>query len=73
MTRPAPIIAGILAGLLLLLGAYMGAYYAMLKPFQIAFGNPLPIYRSDSELVRSALAPAHRLDRLMRPSYWRDE
>ena len=31
MTRPAPIIAGILAAILLLFGAYMGSYYAMLE------------------------------------------
>jgi hypothetical protein len=31
MTRPVPIIAGTLVALLLLLGTYMGSYYAMLK------------------------------------------
>ena len=60
----------LVAVVVLLPVGYMGAYYGMLQPLQIAFGNPLPVYRSDSERVRIALAPAHQLDRLIRPSYW---
>ena len=83
MTRPAPIIAGILAAILLLFGAYMGSYYAMLEgkyytpKTVIAWPDGkqdspwLPEYSIDG--AASVLAPANRLDRLIRPGYWNVE
>jgi hypothetical protein len=80
MTRPAPIIAGIVAALLLLFGAYMGAYYVMLwfrmpvAPDSIIRHEVYdPAYRSNHAWVRTALQPANKLDRLIRPGYWGDE
>lgn len=74
MTRPAPIIAGILAALLLLFGAYMGAYYGMLAGLEPTgpWSPPGPRYRTSHEMVRVILRPAHRLDRKLRPNTWHD-
>ena len=86
MTRPTPIIAETLAALLLLFGAYMGAYYAMLKGSRMHLGiaavpggyvsGPArmdPDYRAQDELLETILWPANQLDRRIRPSYWDDE
>lgn len=66
--------------LLLLPALYMGAYYALLKD-QISLASPPapgvpfdlmlePVYRIDSPIVDTALEPAHRIDRALRPDYW---
>ena len=75
MTRPAPIIAGTLAAILLLFGAYLGAYYAMLKGslYFHGVGYSIPMYRLRSEALEAGFAPAHEIDRLIRPDYWSDE
>ena len=76
MTRPAPIIAGILAALLLLFGAYMGSYYALLSGIdyeadpQTAVVWPVPIYRVNGDAVGDFLWPAHQVDRMIRPADW---
>ena len=72
MTRPAPIIATIAAALLLLLGAYMGGYYAMLTGWGLA---PLhsPLYRVHSAHIEAFFVPANKLDRLIRPGYWSEK
>jgi hypothetical protein len=73
MTRLLPIIAVILASLLLMVGAYMGAYYAMLEPVPTVFGDPPfePVYTIDGAV--NFFSPANNIDRLIRPGYWGDE
>ena len=78
MTRPAPIIAGILAALLLLFVAYMGSYYTMLDPkvlWAVADGEVLPVYRISGELgalLDAFYRPAHKLDKQLRQDRWPD-
>ena len=74
MTRPAPIIAGIVAALSLLFGAYMGSYYALLEGrWNFHDGGNEAEYRVENKWLRNTLEPAHQLDRLIRPDYWGDE
>jgi hypothetical protein len=73
-----PWIAG--AVLLVLIGGYVGAYYWMIKPF--GFGNISPFYNlrttkgpyhylhAPDSVVGKFFAPAHWLDRLIRPHVW---
>ena len=78
MTRPAPIIAAILAALLLLFGAYMGAYYTVLEDRAIVrphftATHYIPVYRFAPNVADDFFAPAHRVDRWIRPRRWYTE
>jgi hypothetical protein len=71
MTRPKPIIAGILASLVLL-GAYMGSYYAMLDyigpRLQPPWESP---YRVEGMGVYRFYSPARWIDKNLRPARWK--
>jgi hypothetical protein len=70
---PAPLLAIVLAGILMMLGAYMGAYYAMLE--ERAFIGPpaqmRPEYRWQGRSVARFFWPANQLDRIVRPHAWK--
>ncbi len=68
MTRPAHIIAGIIAALCLLFAAYMGSYYAMLEGQDVDFAAQI-IFLNDPSVSSRAklhanppLAPKYRLN-----------
>jgi hypothetical protein len=82
MRRPTltPIVAVVLA-VVLLLGGYMGAYYAMLDyvGFRIPAGRKpwewevAPFYRIEGDAVAAVLWPAQQIDRRIRPGCWRPQ
>lgn len=84
MARPRPnagFFAAILVVIVLLSAAYMGIYYAMLlrviaERQEDGTWRPEPRYRmngENGEKVEKLLTPAHRLDRIIRPNFWRSE
>jgi hypothetical protein len=82
MTRLLPLVVGIAAATLLLFASYMGAYYGMLRgrmwmpaphvPDLVEWRDEQPRYRWQPEICFPLFAPAHELDRKIRPAYWRD-
>ncbi|HVW00877.1 MAG TPA: hypothetical protein VHB77_11075 [Planctomycetaceae bacterium] len=72
-------IAGMLVGSLLLLGAYAGAYFALVKPARVMVMRTWPsaevfvIPRYPRSVWGDGVAffaPIHRLDRQLRPDVW---
>ena len=55
-----------------LLGLYGGAYLAMMQRTEFGWFSGLT-YRFGGEHARWFFAPAHDLDRRLRPDLWRDE
>jgi hypothetical protein len=56
----------------------MSAYYAMLEGSEILLVDltttaDVPRYRMGGEVVGLLLEPAHQIDRLLFPAYWRGE
>lgn len=67
----------------LVLAAYLVAYYALARPDYVIFYSPVAIYggagtkplvtyRFGGDIAKRIFAPAHRLDRLIRPKKWRN-
>lgn len=81
-TRKPTLILPVIAGLAVLLGVYVGLYYAMVTPETLKFQNMIgasliiisPRYRLSGEnegsVAARAFDPIHRLDRRMRPRTW---
>ena len=70
----------VVAMLLLLPFVYMATYYVMLTD-QISLASPPamgvpydlklePVYRWDHPVVEKVMEPAHRIDKIIRSSYW---
>ena len=70
--------AAVFVGAVLLLGAYVGVYYAMVSPIRALYPEIVPYYslgpliptgRIDS-IADPVFEPMHQLDRKLRPSVW---
>jgi hypothetical protein len=76
----APVVVA-LAGLLLV-PAYLGAYFGMLRRDQLSIGDVipgsgcyelLPLYRVEGAAVSTFFWPAHQIDRRLFPARWKAE
>jgi hypothetical protein len=69
---------GYALGVVVLVAAiYVGSYYAMLDHRFVCMAIPgseaIPIYRFWHESSDRFFGPAHELDRMIRPGYWKAE
>ena len=60
-----------IAGWTAAFGAYMGAYYALVKRAD-SMWRPLPYaeYRRGGDIAEALFLPAHFLDKVLRPNAW---
>jgi hypothetical protein len=72
----ASIAAVALASLLVLMGGYLGSYYALLVGSELTLDTDnefvrVPVYRSENRILYGVLWPANQIDRVIRPDHWR--
>ena len=68
-----------IAFVVVLTGLYAGAYFAMMQRFDLGISSiageetPIVTYRFGGESSEWFFAPAHEVDRRLRPDLWRNE
>lgn len=69
--RPTSLVLPIAVTLAVLLGVYVGAYYAMVEPLRVRGGAVWPTYRGEFQGPWSSFfGLAHVLDCRLRPHVW---